>query len=159
VQNGSELHDRLDPDSLKERSDQWLRRARHIFVPCEDVAQRYRRMFPAVAFTPARWEDTPLDPRPIANPTPHRIAIIGAVGEQKGRAVLLACARHAALHDLPLEFVLIGFADEEDALLATGKVFITGRYDEAELPELLQREAPAANISSPRSRRRHGAIR
>lgn len=144
VQNGSELHDRLDPDSLKERSDQWLRRARHIFVPCEDVAQRYRRMFPAVEFTPARWEDTPLDPRPIANPTPHRIAIIGAVGEQKGRAVLLACARHAALHDLPLEFVLIGFADEEDALLATGKVFISGRYDEAELPDLLQREAPSA---------------
>ncbi|MFO1261332.1 MAG: glycosyltransferase [Sphingomonadaceae bacterium] len=144
VQNGSELHDRLDPDSLKERSDQWLRRARHIFVPCEDVAQRYRRMFSGVPFTLARWEDTPLDPRPIANPTPHRVAIIGAVGEQKGRAVLLACARHAALHDLPLEFVLIGFADEEEALLATGKVFITGRYDEAELPDLLQREAPSA---------------
>lgn len=144
VHNGSELHDKLDPDSLKERSNQWLLRARHIFVPCEDVAQRYRRMFPAVAFTPARWEDAPLDPRPIANPTPHRIAIIGAIGEQKGRAVLLACARHAALHDLPLEFVLIGFADEEEALLATGKVFITGRYDEAELPELMHREAPSA---------------
>lgn len=58
--------------------------------------------------------------------------------------MLLACARHAALHDLALEFVLIGFADEEDALLTTGKVFITGRYDDAELPELLQREAPSA---------------
>lgn len=144
VQTGSELHDRLYPDALKERSLRWLHQARNVFAPCEDVRQRYARSFPAVDFRIVRWEETPPAPRPIADPVPHRVAIIGAIGEQKGRAVLLACARHAALHNLALEFVLIGFSDEEDALLATGKLFITGRYDEAELPELLQREAPAA---------------
>lgn len=144
TQNGSELHDRLHPDALTARSQGWLGQARTLFVPCEDVARRYARMFPGMDFRRARWEDAPLTPRPIAYPVPHRVAIIGAIGEQKGRAVLLACARHAALHNLALEFVLIGFADEEDALLRTGKVFITGRYDEAELPELLAREAPAA---------------
>ena len=144
AQTGSELHDRLRPDALRARSRQWLGQARNVFVPCDDVARRYARMFPEMDFRVVRWEETPLTLRPTANPVPHRIAIIGAIGEQKGRAMLLACARHAALHNLALEFVLIGFADEEDALLRTGKIFITGRYDEAELPELLAREAPAA---------------
>jgi hypothetical protein len=144
AQNGSELHDSLGPEALRARSSQWLGHARNVFAPCEDVARRYARMFPETRIQIAPWEDQPATPCPITDPVPNRIAILGAVGEQKGRAVLLACARHAALHNLPLEFVLIGFADEEDALLATGKVFITGRYDDAELPELLRREAPAA---------------
>ncbi len=144
AQNGSELHDSLGPESLRARSAQWLGHARNVFAPSEDVARRYARMFPETRIQIAQWEEQSATPCPITDPVPNRIAILGAVGEQKGRAVLLACARHAALHNLALEFVLIGFADEEDALLATGKVFITGRYDDAELPELLRREAPAA---------------
>lgn len=143
-QSGSELHDGLDPDALRERSRRWLQSARNVLVPCEDVARRYTRMFPETAFRVVPWEGAPISPLPIAAPVPHRIAVIGAIGEQKGRAVLLACARHAALHNLPLEFALIGFSDDEDSLLQTGKAFVTGRYDEAELPMLLQREAPSA---------------
>jgi len=143
-QSGSELHDDLDPNALWERSRRWLHRARTVLVPCADVARRYARMFPDTKFRVTPWERAPVSPVPITGTVPHRIAVIGAIGEQKGRAVLLACARHAALHNLPLEFVLIGFSDDEDSLLQTGKVFITGRYDDAELPMLLQREAPLA---------------
>lgn len=143
-QAGSELHDGLDPDSLRDRSGHWLAQARTIFVPCQDVASRYARIFPDRSFRVTPWEPPTAPALPTTGRVPHRIAVLGAVGEQKGRAVLLACARHAALHNLPLEFVLIGFSDDEESLLRTGKLFITGRYDEAELPLLLQREAPSA---------------
>lgn len=144
MESGSELHDALDPDRLRERSGHWLGQARNVFVACRDSAQRYARMFPDRNFRVAAWEQSPPLALPVVKAVPHRIAVIGAIGEQKGRAVLLACARHAALHNLPLEFLLAGFSDDEEALLQTGKVFITGRYDEAELPMLLQREAPSA---------------
>ena len=43
---------------------------------------------------------------------------------------------------LPLEFVVIGFTQNDEPLLKTGKVFVTGRYTEVEVPHLLQRERP-----------------
>lgn len=144
AETASELHDDLGPEALRERSARWLGQARHVHVPCNDVRQRYARAFPGVNFEIALWQEKAPPAVAIADPVPHRIAIIGAIGEQKGRSVLLGCARNAALHNLALEFTLIGFSDEEEALLQSGKVFITGRYDEAELPELLQREAPSA---------------
>jgi GT2 family glycosyltransferase/glycosyltransferase involved in cell wall biosynthesis len=89
--------------------------------------------------------------RPLALPFPSslperngriRVALIGAINRKKGYAVLLACARDAARRDLPLEFVVIGFTENDDALAATGRVFVTGRYAEAELPALIRREQP-----------------
>ena len=71
-----------------------------------------------------------------------RVALIGAIGEHKGYQVLLACAQDAVARRLPLEFVVIGFTEDDAPLLKTGKVFITGRYCEIEVPHLLQRERP-----------------
>lgn len=142
---GSELHDALAPEALQARSLRWLSRARSVFAPCQDVAARYAAIFPDVTFSVMPWEDSPPAPRAVehSGAVPHRIAVIGAIGEQKGQNILLACARQAALHDLPLEFVVIGFAEDEEALLRTGKVFVTGRYAPEELPSLLRREAPS----------------
>jgi GT2 family glycosyltransferase len=71
-----------------------------------------------------------------------RIALIGAIGEHKGYRFLLDCARDARARRLPIEFVVIGYTQDDAALLKTGKVFITGRYGEAEVPHLLRREQP-----------------
>jgi hypothetical protein len=71
-----------------------------------------------------------------------RVALIGAIGEHKGYRILLACARDARARRLPIEFVVIGYTENDAPLLATGKVFITGRYSDAEAPHLLQREEP-----------------
>jgi hypothetical protein len=54
--------------------------------------------------------------------------------------VLLQCARDAARRDLDLEFVVIGFTHDDEALLATGRVFITGPFKEKEIATLLERE-------------------
>ena len=145
-QTGSELHDGVGPDILRARSTRWLACARTIYAPCADVVRRYERVFPKMHFQVTPWERD-IRPLPLPEPgadAPCRIVVPGAIGEQKGEAILLACARHAALHDLPLEFVVIGFTADEKPLLETGKVFITGRYTEDELPALLRREAPAA---------------
>lgn len=143
---GSELHDALDPDVLRARSRRWIAQARMITAPCRDSAQRHERMFPGLPVRVAPWEDTarpPITVTPAVGP-PWRIATIGAIGEQKGRSVLLDCAAHAADCDLPLEFGIIGFAVDEEALLRTGNMFVTGRYEPDELPTLLRREAPHA---------------
>jgi hypothetical protein len=87
-------------------------------------------------------------PAPIALParaSPKntlRIALIGAIGTHKGYQILLRCARDARARKLPLEFVVIGLTENDAPLLATGKVFVTGYYGEAEAPHLLQRERP-----------------
>ncbi len=68
------------------------------------------------------------------------MGLIGAIGGHKGYQVLLGCARDAAARRLPLEFVVIGYTENDKSLLKTGKVFITGRYSEIEAPHLLRRE-------------------
>lgn len=143
---GSELHDRLGPDALRERSRRWLSDARTIIAPCRDTAQRHERAFPGLCVHVVPWEESappPIAVTPIAGP-PWRIALIGAIGEQKGQSVLLDCAAHAAELDLPLEFSLVGFAADEEALLRTDRLFITGPYEQQELPSLIRREAPHA---------------
>lgn len=143
---GSELHDRLDADALQARSRRWLDQARTIVAPCNDTAQRHERAFPGLRVHVAPWEECappPIAITPAAGP-PWRIALIGAIGAQKGQAVLLDCAAHAAELGLPVEFTVIGFAADEEALLRTGTLFITGPYEQQELPSLLRREAPHA---------------
>jgi hypothetical protein len=92
------------------------------------------------------WEPGAPDPKHIrlrqAAPvrTRARVALIGAVSLQKGHQVLAECARAAAAADLPLEFVLIGYSCDDAALLKTGRIFVTGPYEETEVAALLRRE-------------------
>ena len=58
--------------------------------------------------------------------------MVGGIGPEKGYDVLLACARDAAARALPLEFVLVGHTPDDATLLETGRVFVTGPYQEAE---------------------------
>jgi hypothetical protein len=55
---------------------------------------------------------------------------------------LLACARDAVARDLPLEFVVIGYTQNDRPLLRTGRVDVTGPYVDEEVPHLLRRERP-----------------
>ena len=43
---------------------------------------------------------------------------------------MLACARDAAMRNLKLEFCLVGHSMDDARLLATGRVHITGRYED-----------------------------
>jgi glycosyltransferase involved in cell wall biosynthesis len=114
-------------------------------VPTADVAARIGKHFPVAAPVVAPWqaELDSLDAiRAAPDSRPIRVALIGRINQLKGYSVLLACARHAAKRKLPLEFVVIGFTKNDNALLAIGNVFITGAYQEAELSGLIRREQP-----------------
>ena len=143
--NGSNLGESISVPALRARSAQWLHGARRVTVPSPDTAARLRRHFGDlnVHVQPhaAHVVPTPLPPRDPRTPV-IRVALIGAIGDHKGYKVLLDCARDARARRLRLEFVIIGYSKDDGPLLATGKVFVTGRYSEAEAGHLLRRERP-----------------
>lgn len=150
--NGSNLGEKISVPALRRRSDAWLREARNVFAPTLDAAERLKRYFPGLAIevrAPAGAsggsEDGlfPLTATPAAAGARVRVALVGGIGVHKGYRVLLACARDARARKLPLEFVVIGHTHSDAPLLATGRVFITGRYVEGEAAALLQRERPS----------------
>jgi GT2 family glycosyltransferase len=60
-----------------------------------------------------------------------RIASIGAIGGHKGSDVLLALARDAVARKLKIDYSIIGYSDQDDAMKAAG-VAVTGSYSSEE---------------------------
>jgi GT2 family glycosyltransferase/glycosyltransferase involved in cell wall biosynthesis len=143
--NGSNLGGKaISVSQLRQRSASWLQQARRVFAPSVDTATRFEKYFSmpiAVRAHGAPVAPTTSLPRPILNRV-VRIAVIGAIGEHKGYRVLLNCARDAKRRGLQLEFVVIGYTENDRPLLDTDKVFVTGRYSEGEAVHLLRREKP-----------------
>ncbi len=143
--NGSQLGEAISVRALRARSTTWLRGARQVSAPSADTARRLERHVEGLQVQVAPHAASIL-PAPLApRQTPRqvtRVALIGAIGDHKGYQVLLACARNARARRLSLEFVVVGYTSADAPLLATGKVFITGRYADGEAPYLLQREHP-----------------
>jgi glycosyltransferase involved in cell wall biosynthesis len=119
--------------ALRARSAGELGAARRVVCPSADAAVRLRRHFPGLAAVVApHTDDTALAPRVLApGDAITRVCVVGGIGPEKGYDVLLACARDAAERGLPLQFVLVGHTPDDAALLATGRVFVTGPYEEA----------------------------
>ena len=140
--NGTPFEEPLSVASLRERSNRLLRGSISVIAPSEDVRHRLARYFPGLSIAVKPWENFPVRRvRPAGAVTPRlRVAVIGAISVPKGHRVLLECAQDAALRDLALEFVLIGFSCDDEALLATGRVSITGPYSDEEVSELIARE-------------------
>ena len=152
---GSLLEDDPAIPELLARSAAELGAASRIVVPSADTAARIARHFPGTA-TPAKisvepWDNDSQLPGPLAWPRQDRlrIAIVGAIGTEKGYDLLLACARDAAARNLPLDFVVVGYTSDDERLLAAGPVFITGEYDDRDaIPLIRAQRAQAAFIPS-----------
>ncbi|MCE2579105.1 glycosyltransferase [Komagataeibacter sp. FNDCR1] len=152
----------LDPEedggiiALRERFGGDMARARRVIVPSHDVARRLARYFPAQPVQVRPPEDdrptlslpmlvaaTPLPPdMQVVAPRPRtqrvRVLVVGAIGMEKGYDILRDAARDARAHGLPVEYVIAGYSANDAELLATGHVFITGRYDRAEALALVR---------------------
>jgi GT2 family glycosyltransferase len=142
LNHGTALEESLTVGGLRARSAWILSRARTVIVPSNDVHTRLARYFPGLPMRVTPWEG-PINR--ASQPAPRlggrvRVAVIGAISIAKGYQVLLQCARDAAGRDLNLEFVVIGYTFGDGALLATGRVFVTGPYAENEAGTLLERE-------------------
>jgi GT2 family glycosyltransferase/glycosyltransferase involved in cell wall biosynthesis len=137
--------------ALRDRSARLLAQASGIVVPSADTARRLRRHFPAVRPL-VRPHEAAAVPRPDGETLPpragirRRVVTAGALGAEKGFAVLLDCARDAAARDLPLEFVVVGHTIDDARLLGTGRVFVTGEFAADEAPALIRAQRGALGL-------------
>jgi glycosyltransferase involved in cell wall biosynthesis len=137
AQAGSALEEPISAAALRARSALDLAAARSVVTPSLDAATRLRRHFPSLAPLVSPLEDdTAAPPRaPPPGGEPTRVAVVGGIGPAKGYDVLLACARDAAERALPLSFIVVGHTPDDATLLATGRAFVTGPYQEADAVE------------------------
>ena len=140
---GSLLEDDPTVPDLLARSAAELSHATAVIAPSIDAATRLQRHFPAVRPVVEPWEDDRLLPPLTAAPKSavRRVAVVGAIGVEKGFEVLLACVRDAKARRLPLEFTVVGFTADDERLMAAGPAFVTGEYKEDEAVALIQAQA------------------
>ena len=142
--NGHFLNESITVPDLWHRSAKFLREAQRVVAPATDVATRIRQHFPGLSTVIQPHEDDDaiqaLSPHgritPSASSRPT-VCVVGAIGVHKGYEVLLACARDAARRDLDLTFVVVGHTIDDARLMATGRVFVTGRFDPGEAVGLI----------------------
>jgi O-antigen biosynthesis protein len=122
----------------------FLRGARKVFVPDEDVRRRLQWLLPEIDVTirphPELVSSSLTSPRMRGDGEESRVAVIGALGPHKGSAQLKACAEDALSRRLPIKFILFGYSNIA-SLVDLPNVEITGRYEEKDLPALLARRA------------------
>ena len=137
---GSLLEDDPPIPVLLRRSATELAAADRVIAPSVDAARRLERHFPGIHAMVEPWEDDD-DLPPLDMPEqslPCRVAVVGAIGFEKGFEVLLACVRDAKRRALPLEFVVVGFTADDERLMAAGPVFVTGEYEEDDAVRLIR---------------------
>jgi GT2 family glycosyltransferase len=141
LDHGSTNDEAVRPTNLRARSANELEGAARIVVPSNDVATRIKRHFPSIAAEVKAWEDdTTLPPPDPVKECENEVlvAVVGAIGLEKGYEGLLASARNAAEQNLPLRFKLVGYSMDDMRLLETGRVDITGRYEEVDAVSLIR---------------------
>jgi glycosyltransferase involved in cell wall biosynthesis len=119
-----------------------LHGARQVFCPTVDVAERAARYFPKASFRVRAHPEVFPDVRRRAPRRPRapgerlRVAVPGAIGEQKGFALLVACADDARERGLPLEFRVVGYT-MSDAVAEQAGIEVSGRYAPGDAERLL----------------------
>jgi GT2 family glycosyltransferase len=141
--NGHFLKEDIGVAALRRRSAGLFAAARRVTVPSDDTGLRMRRHFDGLATTTVPHED---DTAIVSSAEPRRtggrpsVCVVGAIGVHKGYDILLACARDAVRRDLDLEFIVVGHTIDDARMLATGRVFVTGRFEPDEAVGLIARQ-------------------
>ncbi len=140
---GSEFAGPIDPVGLEAASRDLLSNAATVTAPSYDTAQRIgQRLQVSVSVRP--WErDGDFVPglaARVAHDGIVRVCIVGAIGWEKGYGILLELAQIVAFEQMPIRLRVVGFTCDDDRLGSFDCVNITGRYEEAELISMIERE-------------------
>jgi len=117
-------------DEWRHRYNTFLSKARKVIVPNGDVQRRLGRYFPDLSIDVQPHDDVvqaPHVPRERKPGEKLRIGTIGAISPIKGLHILRQCARYAACHHLPVEFVVVGYTSN-DLESAKWGLKVTGPY-------------------------------
>ncbi|HEY4045160.1 MAG TPA: glycosyltransferase [Rhodopila sp.] len=144
--NGNLLKEKIGVAALRRRSAGFLAGARRVVVPADDVGRRICRHFPTLSPVTVPHEDdhsaieaaVSRSRRVSKSPDGRqRVCVVGAIGVHKGYEILLDCARDAGQRDLDMEFFVVGHTIDDQRMIETGRVFITGRFKPDEAVDLI----------------------
>lgn len=141
MQQGSLIDAHLSVAELVTRSDRVLREANRVLAGSHDLRRRMRRHFPGLeveieALEGGIYPETKQSRPPDGGR--RRICIPGAIGREKGYEIVLQLAEDAARRNLPLDYVVAGYTIDDDRLVATGHVLISGEYREDEAKTVIE---------------------
>ena len=142
--NGNRLADIIGPAALRNRTSSLVAGARRVVAPTDDTARRFSRYVSAAKLDVRPWEDDVELSTDLSRVRAHRkgdevrVCVVGAIGEEKGYDVLLACARDAARRKLALSFSVVGHTVDDTKLIDTDRVFVTGYFREDECLSLIK---------------------
>ena len=136
-QNGS--HANLHPSltdaaqtgaTWRAKWDKLLRGAWQVIAPSRDTAARYAALFPGLTCEVRPHFGPPAEPEPLRLPpaAPLAVAVLGAIGPQKGARQLVELARHCSRWDDDIGFVVIGHTDRDKELEKFDNIRISGSY-------------------------------
>jgi glycosyltransferase involved in cell wall biosynthesis len=138
-------HRDVDIASWRETAGRLLAGACRVIAPSEDLAGRIQGVLPDVAievFEPERSVARVLRAQRSLKPGEQlRVAMLGALDEPKGYAVIAELAKWVRATGAPIQLIVIGDTSGTRRLRNLG-VTVTGRYREADAPSMLERLAP-----------------
>lgn len=126
-----ENKDFVEPTERERIYEAFLAKAKRVFAPSHDTASRFKRRFAGVKFFvrphpyPLQVSDKRTEAPAVTRPL--RVAILGAIGPQKGSGILHALAIDALARNLPIVFTIIGYSNIPKELEKVG-VKQTGPY-------------------------------
>lgn len=128
-------------ETLLKRSEEELTAARSVFAPSYDAANRLKRHLSLkreIEIAPleddASLLETPLKSRQRRGAL--RVGVVGGISHWKGYYILKELGSYIQDHNLPIELIVIGGTEDDDALLASG-VKVTGEYKDKDVLKLI----------------------
>ena len=142
------MFDDVDIVAWRARHHALLARAAFRIAPSQWVAATLHHYFPdcpatVIAHGAVSPALTPLSAAPalsVPDDSIPTVALLGAIGPDKGARRIEHLLELARQHDAPVRFVLIGYMDVEHGPMQTrdARFTVHGRYAAADLPALLQ---------------------
>ncbi|UJP06178.1 MAG: glycosyltransferase [Nitrosomonas sp.] len=117
-----------------------LIQARQISAPSQDAVRRLKQAYPLkrVVFKPHEFSLQCSQPKPLPQIGEEmRVAVIGAIGLNKGYDSLLALVQLAEVEAPNLLFFIVGYTMDDAPFHTLSNVRITGEYAQSELQNLL----------------------
>ena len=129
-----------DMEQWRSRFYLFMKNARKVFVPNEDVFIRLTNYYTLDNLTikahPEKEKIINFKNAEYINGR-IKVAILGAINENKGFYRLKECIHYAQQHNLPIDFIVIGYTCNDPSLSIYNNVTIVGKYNKKDLNKLI----------------------